>query len=349
MENILFSVLVPVYNVEKYIHNCINSVLEQTYSNFELILVDDGSPDNSGRICDQYAANDSRIVVLHKTNGGLMSARRAGIEIAKGDWCIFLDSDDYINPETLDLLNKKATETGSDCIYYGWNNIDDNGDKIDESHDIKDEFIVEDKRELFNLVFLNNGFNSLCRKAVKRNLLSNDDYSSFYRIQHGEDLLQSIEIFKSAEKVLFLPEHLYNYRVNPTSITHTVSYKKYQVNFTVREKVLDFLRGENVWQEKDYANYWAYCVSLFVAEVLMVANFDTDCKTIKSFLKEIANTEYYLNFISSNKYKCNKKRLSKKENLIYSFFEKKYYSLLLFIVKLNKNIKRTKKNVICKV
>ena len=90
------SVIVPVYNVEKYLHRCVDSILAQTFNDFELLLIDDGSKDKSGAICDEYAAKDSRVRVFHKENGGVSSARNLGLENAKGDWIIFIDSDDWI-------------------------------------------------------------------------------------------------------------------------------------------------------------------------------------------------------------------------------------------------------------
>ena len=339
-ENLKFSILVPVYNVEKYIMDCINSILGQTYTNFELILIDDGSTDDSGHICDECAEKDARIVVIHKENGGLNSAPREAIKVATGDWCLFLDSDDYLDVKTLEILARKILETESDCIYYGWNNVDEDGRKFGFSRDIEQEIIVEDKRELYSSVFLNNGFNSLCRKAVKRELLSNSDYSRFYKIRRGEDLLQSLEIFKASKKVLFLPVHLYNYRFNPNSITHTVAYETYSVNFVVREKVLQFLRDENVWDDKEYNEYWKCCVSWFSAEVVMVANFDTNYKTKKTFLEDIKNSQYYVNFINSKKYARCKKGLSKKEKLVWFMLSKNWDGMLLFIIKTHRLINR---------
>ena len=93
----LISVIVPVYNVEKYLEACIDSILQQTYEKIEIILVDDGSTDSCGKICDEYASKDSRLKVLHKGNGGLSSARNAGIKVATGEWITFIDSDDYIS------------------------------------------------------------------------------------------------------------------------------------------------------------------------------------------------------------------------------------------------------------
>ena len=100
----LISIIVPIYNVEKYIHKCIESIINQTYKNLEIILVDDGSPDNCGNICEEYAKNDSRIKVIHKENNGLSSARNAGLEICKGDYIGFVDSDDYIELNMYEVL-----------------------------------------------------------------------------------------------------------------------------------------------------------------------------------------------------------------------------------------------------
>jgi len=98
------SVIVPVYKVEQYIHRCIDSILSQSFTDFELILVDDGSPDNCGKICDEYAQKDSRIRVFHKSNGGVSSARNLGLDNAKGEWIAFIDSDDFVENEYLEEL-----------------------------------------------------------------------------------------------------------------------------------------------------------------------------------------------------------------------------------------------------
>ena len=101
----MISVIVPVYKVEKYLDNCVRSILTQTYSDFELILVDDGSPDNCPKICDDYATNDDRIVVLHKQNSGLSDARNSGLKIAKGSFVTFIDSDDYVANDYLETMS----------------------------------------------------------------------------------------------------------------------------------------------------------------------------------------------------------------------------------------------------
>ena len=111
------SIIVPVYNVDKFLHKCVDSILAQTLTDFELLLVDDGSKDNSGLICDKYAAKDSRVRVFHKENGGVSSARNLGLENAQGDWIIFIDSDDWIEPNMLKDIYEKAILEHADLVY----------------------------------------------------------------------------------------------------------------------------------------------------------------------------------------------------------------------------------------
>ena len=119
------SIIVPIYKVEPYLNRCIESILNQSYSNLEIILVDDGSPDNCPKICDFYANIDNRIIVIHKTNGGLSEARNYGLDIATGDYILFVDSDDYIRVDMCEVLLKNAMETNADmvvCDFYRVNN-----------------------------------------------------------------------------------------------------------------------------------------------------------------------------------------------------------------------------------
>ena len=120
MEKKLISVIVPVYNVEAYLERCVDSILKQTYKELEIILVDDGSPDNCGKICDKLAERDDRIRIIHKKNGGLSSARNAGIEIANGEYIGFVDSDDYLNPHMIEKMVNEAIRTNSDIVTCGY-------------------------------------------------------------------------------------------------------------------------------------------------------------------------------------------------------------------------------------
>ena len=118
--NPLISVVVPIYNVEKYLKKCLDSILSQSYTNLEIILVDDGSPDNCGKICDEYRNKDSRIIVIHKKNGGLSSARNAGIDICKGEYLSFIDSDDFISPTYIEDLYSAINKYKVDIATFSW-------------------------------------------------------------------------------------------------------------------------------------------------------------------------------------------------------------------------------------
>ena len=113
------SVIIPVYKVEQYLPECLDSIINQTYKNLEIICIDDGSPDNSGKILDEYASKDNRIRVIHKENGGISSARNAGLDIATGDWISFVDSDDWLDINTYEKLLSSADEANTDIVMFG--------------------------------------------------------------------------------------------------------------------------------------------------------------------------------------------------------------------------------------
>ncbi|MBR8729941.1 Undecaprenyl-phosphate 4-deoxy-4-formamido-L-arabinose transferase [Porphyromonas levii] len=125
------SIIVPVYNVEKYLNECVDSILGQDFTDFELILVDDGSPDNCPAICDEYAEKDNRVIVIHKENGGLSSARNAGIDICKGEYIWFIDSDDYISPGCLGFMSKELRRDQPDILYFGYTRLCENSEVLE--------------------------------------------------------------------------------------------------------------------------------------------------------------------------------------------------------------------------
>ena len=326
-----FSIMVPVYNVEKYIRECIESVLNQTYDDFELILVDDGSKDDSGKICDEYASRDNRIIVIHKENGGLISARRAAIKVAQGEYCLFLDSDDYLAHTTLDVLSGKIISYNCDCVYFGYIYVDENSNFIKYSDDIKSEQFINEPKVYYKRIFCNSSFNSLCRKVVRRDLIPDIDYSQYYHISLGEDLLQTIHILHNVENVLFITECLYNYRMNFLSMTHSITYEKYNVDSTVREKVLEFINEQKVFSEDDYREYRTYCAKLLIAEIIRIGMFDTSFFNKKQLYNEIRDNSYYQSFVLTGE--INRKSLGKTA-WIYDCFLKKYDRIILVFLSL---------------
>lgn len=216
MGKIKFSILVPAYNAERYIKECIDSAISQTYKNFELIIVDDGSTDNTAGICDEYAKNDNRINVIHKENGGVILARRTAIKEATGDYFVVLDSDDKLIPEALSHMYEMICRHNCDMLMYNYSKLHPNmivG--IEPLFEDETVFEGEFKDAIYKLAIETNDLNSLCTKVVSRNIVDTDaDYSNVYDLFMGEDLLQCAPLIANAKKIVYTNKSLYLYRLN---------------------------------------------------------------------------------------------------------------------------------------
>lgn len=224
MRSIEYSILVPVYNVESYLRECIESVLRQKNSSFELILVDDGSTDHSGEICDEYVERyPDFIKVIHKKNEGLISARRVGIREAKGKYVLFLDSDDLLQDSCLEILQQNLLEYDVDMIIYGMNYYYQESNEYQASATLFEDhkiFEGESKKELYERIICDNRLNNLFLKMIKSDILKSDntDYTKYYDNPFGEDLLQTLYPITSAEKILYIKDKLYIYRIHQKSM-----------------------------------------------------------------------------------------------------------------------------------
>ena len=213
--NDLITVIVPVYNVEQYLNRCVDSIINQLYKNLEIILVDDGSPDNCGRICDEYAKRDNRIHVIHKENGGLSDARNAGIDIAKGKYITFVDSDDYINDNYITCLHEAIINNKSD-IAIGLHVIKYNtGITINKYPKSKNEVI--NAKEVFYRILYNKGIDlSAWAKLYKTELFKNIRYP---KGRLFEDSATTYKLIDKADKISLVNEYIYNYMIRVDSIS----------------------------------------------------------------------------------------------------------------------------------
>lgn len=304
-----FYIVIPVYNTEKYLPTCIESVLAQTYHNYEVILVDDGSPDQAGTICDQYALQDPRIHVIHKRNQGVLAARQTGIEYVlcqlrdKDSYFIFVDSDDSIQPDTLTIINSTILQHNCDLIVYGFQRVYGNQIYPAERGN-KFSGIVTDKQALYSMVFNNHAYNSVCRKAIRCCLFEGIDLRDFFQIHYGEDLLQTVPLLKACSKAVFISDILYNYTVNPQSATQSIRLKNYKVNSTVRSYVWDFLEAENVFAITDWVKYRKYCCKLLCSELLEIANFRGSYQELSAIFEDVRNDAYYSKIITGVRHNC---------------------------------------------
>lgn len=273
---ILFYVLIPVYKTEKYIRSCLNSVLTQTYQNFRMIIVDDGTPDKAGQICDEYAKNDSRIHVIHKENQGLISARRAAIHHVKENcvqqnaFFVFLDSDDTLRENALQTIASTIHRESCGMVVYGLMRVCDGKDiSVFQSNPYVGT--ISDRRTLYKTIYSNAAYNPLCRKAIAVQLVEDLDYSPYYHISRAEDLLQGIPILAKCGKVVFISDILYNYTINPGSITQTFSLEKYVFDTTVRKEVWQAIDREPQMTEADKVEYLSTARFALRSEVMLIA------------------------------------------------------------------------------
>lgn len=301
---IKFSILVPVYKVENYIAECIESVLNQSYQNFELILVNDGSPDKSGEICDEYAARDERIRVFHKANSGAMHTRLVAVEKACGDYYIIIDSDDYLAPNALEILAENIAKYGADCIIYGFIWLKPGNTEYAVCNEEYCNRLITDRNYAFNIILNDAGYNALWRKCVRANCYHGRDLSPYFHIRSGDDRLMSELVLENAESFLFIPEALYNYRVNTASITHTIRYDGYKADFTVEESNLAMLKRQNVFSEDDYNRLRNSRLDALAIETKRLCRFCSDSKHSVNGLKSIRESSYYNSFLSAGYKAC---------------------------------------------
>ncbi len=257
------SVIVPVYNVEKYLSRCVDSILAQTFSNFELILVDDGSPDRSGEICDEYAAKDSRIRVIHQENAGASAARNRGVKAATGEFVAFVDSDDYIEKEYLETYWENRT----DLTLSGFSVYNEGGKFL---YAPKYEYYDCEKKAQIDYVYLcDKLFSPVCR-LFRRDVIIKNKICFPLGVTWGEDAVFGAEYFKYVNHVRVLPYQGYHYiKYNSeNSLSSKVREDIVDTISSARERYLSCLEeisGEQKAQiraimEEDIINNCAYFV-----------------------------------------------------------------------------------------
>ena len=260
MENPKISIIVPVYNVEKYIRRCLDSIAAQTFTDWECICVDDGTPDTSGKLCDEYAQKDSRFVVIHKENGGVSSARNVGLDAAKGEWICFCDSDDWVEKEMLEILYNASIENNAEVVVSGF--------RITDKHANYQEFLpsagwLSMPRDFQS--YFNAPWGKLYRKAI---ILENKIYFP-EGITLAEDLYFNFNIFFTYKRIFGIDKPLYNYFQSHSSCMHTITTKKIEDEKNVLERIEKILLNSNAnseWfnflREKQSNLKNHYCLSL---------------------------------------------------------------------------------------
>ena len=260
----LVSVVIPVYRIpEEYLRSCIESVCKQTIQDFEVILVEDGSPDNCGNICDEYAGKDGRIRVLHQKNSGVSAARNAGIKEVRGKYLTFLDADDLLKPDAWEKAIGYLKEYDADCIVFGWGDFSSDGVSL---HQVTDQIQLIDAKEAAYEIASDNfkcgggyPWNKIWDADRIRNvygsipLFTNEVYTY-------EDKLWIIEVLEKLGKILLIPEILYEYRFLASSLTQDANaWKQRQFNaYDAYDIILSKLKGKNLKAYRGAIKFYFY-------------------------------------------------------------------------------------------
>lgn len=323
----LISVIVPVYNVEKYLDRCLNSIVNQTYKKLEIILVDDGSPDKSPQMCDCWAKKDNRIKVIHKKNGGLGFARNSGLEIATGEYVAFVDSDDYIDTNMYQSLIEYTISNNADIVYCGHHYEKEDGGFVD--------IIDFNKVQIFERPnLLKHSLHYLRGKEGNDKLLTMSVWHSIYRRKIintlfyserdvvSEDLHFQISAIINSTKIMYIPHAYYNYCFNDNSLSHTFKFDKFEKNKRLISYILTLYRNK-ITTDAPYREFIGRTIDILRT---LYNNKEISSKQKNKYYKKIGQ-----DLIWSNS-KMDIKMFNKHFKFLYLIFRLKlYYFIKMFM------------------
>ena len=284
MDNELISIIVPVYKVEKYLEKCVKSILKQTYTNLEIILVDDGSPDKCGQLCDELAKTDDRIIVFHKENGGLSDARNYGVERANGEYIGFVDSDDYIHECMYEELYKAIKRSGTSIAECGVTRVYKN--TLRPHYEGEDYFLVLD-REGYLREYLENKrlYGSAWCKLIHKDLAKKIKFPTG---KIYEDAFYTLELLKTVDRYTLISGNYYYYYIRENSITTRPFSSKDMDYIEIMNKIQDYtLSNFPIFKEQLSIRLSFAYISIF-NQLLEVNDYKTkkEYKILKDKLKD---------------------------------------------------------------
>ncbi len=305
MKKVNVSVIVPVYNVEQYLEKCIKSIMGQTYADIEIILIDDGSTDSSGSICDSYACRDSRIRVLHKPNGGISDARNAGLDIARGNYIAFVDSDDYIHPQLLQILNDGITQNHSQVSVCGFTRVYDGQTVNRQQYDSINWTILKKDEDRVSYL-LGDGihitFTVAWNKLYRKELF---DGIRFPMGKMYEDEFTTYKLLHKASSIAYTSIPLYFYVQRAESIMHSsCSVRSLEVFEAFRERL-------ELYDANRQYNWYCALLKIYRWRILHCLDMSKQNKSIDYCNKWKEYKKYYnrailqhLKYVSSDKKNC---------------------------------------------
>ncbi|MBD5559063.1 MAG: glycosyltransferase family 2 protein [Clostridia bacterium] len=258
------SIIVPVYQVESYIGQCVDSLLGQTMEEIEIILVDDGSPDDCPQICDEYAAKDRRVKVLHQENAGVSRSRNSGIELASADWIMFADPDDWLERDAAEVLYKKAIASGCDIVYSSFYWSYENGEVPAKAAEaMTGHFHVAEHSDFFVETLLSYRDDSICMgapwgKLYRRTLFDNDHCCFPDGMKRRQDAIFNLYMLQSAHDIYIMDIPTYHYRQRESSVRHRIAPDQRSIFKRINAEVRQFLQRFQLWP--DYKKQYSHVV-----------------------------------------------------------------------------------------
>lgn len=321
-----FSIIIPVYNMEKYILDTLKSVENQTYVNYEVIIMDDGSTDNTFRLCKDYTKKDSRFRIYQQKNQGPMMARRAGLEKSKGIYCLFLDSDDCYEKKTIKTLYKFIQDNMCDMIIF--NSFSCYKRKIIKNKTvIKQNEIWTSQKALLELL-KNSSMYSLCLKAVKRTVIEAAGQDFYRNINHLEDYLQSLYYIYFSQNIGMLNEYLYKCRRRSDSLSsEKMSVAIIKDIIKVQEEAENFVFQNINITPKDIFNCHVHFLCEFMGYIYSLNQNNSYLKSKISDLKQLRKFDISRQFLSKEYIR----RIAPRNRIRAILFKKRYFCILILL------------------
>lgn len=335
MEEELISVIVPVYNVEKYLNKCVESIINQSYKNLQIILIDDGSKDKSGKICDEYAKKDKRIEVTHKENAGVSAARNTGVEKAKGEWITFVDADDWIEKGLCSILYIKARQNDCEIAMCGYSRVVGSSSEVINFKE--KETILNSKEYLIAALNPQTGVGFCHTKLIKKTVINEIRFQE--KLKVGEDAIYNEMIAKNITKAIYVKEPLYNYRINMNSVVKRFDenyVKKYLISMESNKKYIFEVYSNQEDIIQNYYNYVAFHVMLIAVNYCY--NPENKKRNKENSLKEVCKNSIFKEGLEQ----CNYDNLSLTRKITLFTLKHKLYLITGLICKVRQMQNRRK-------
>ncbi len=324
--SINISVIIPVYNVEKYLEKCLDSVLQQDYEDYEIVVVNDGSTDSCGQILEEYAKKYSKIHLVTQENKGLGGARNTGIDNSKGKYLLFLDSDDSIKPGTLATLYKEASENPVDIVWFGMDYINEDMTVISTRKANEDGCRIVTQDEC-PLLYANDSY--AWNKLYKRELFTENNIRFPERAWY-EDLKTLPKLVLHADKILLSDKVLFNYLQRADSIMHVPNADRNIEMIDTVQDVLDYYKEQNAFEKYYESLEYMTVLHVLVFCTLRVASINPKHPLLKK-LYDFTKT----NFPNFKNNKEVKSKFTLRHKIIYTFSKRRMYRMLYLLNKLN--------------